>query len=81
MSINEPTHKAQSDYMNEILDRLGIDDRAIPGQLIAPTFYRAFTAIIDRIEYLETILDPVIRLEKSGVLNLDSPHDTSGVTQ
>ena len=46
--------KYDSEYMNEILNRLGcVSDHAIPGQPIAPTFYRMFTALIDRIEALE----------------------------
>lgn len=41
--------KSDSRYMNEILG-------AIPGQPIAPTFYAAFTAVIDRIEAIEETL-------------------------
>ncbi len=39
--------------MNEILDRLGIYDRAIAGTPAAPTIFLALNAIIDRIEKLE----------------------------
>jgi len=48
------SNKLDSDYMNEILDRLGIaDTRAITATLAAPTFARVFSALIDRIEELE----------------------------
>jgi len=44
--------------MNDILDRLGATDmRAIPGMPIVPSFHRAFTIIIDRLEQIEKDLD------------------------
>ena len=50
---NSMTPKYESEYMNEILDRLGCKARAIPGTQVGPTFYQAFTAIIDRLDALE----------------------------
>ena len=43
-------------YMNVILRRLGVNTdevKAAPGQSIGPTFYVAFTTIIDRLDALE----------------------------
>lgn len=48
----------ESSHMNQILDRLGVEDvRAVPGTSVEPTFYAAFTALIDRVEHLEYQLD------------------------
>lgn len=45
--------------MNEVLDRLELKDRAIPGELAGIAICAALDAIIDRIEALERLALPV----------------------
>lgn len=45
--------KNESEYMNELLERIGSDVRAIPGTRVGPTFYTLYTHILDRLDSLE----------------------------
>ena len=55
MSENKP----DSQWMNELLERVGVDAsiRAVPGTSITPTFHAMFTTILDRQDALERRID------------------------
>jgi hypothetical protein len=42
-----------SELMNKFLDRLGIEARAVPGELAFPVVIMALSRLLDRIEALE----------------------------
>lgn len=47
--------KYESEYMNEILARIGESTvRTIPGTPAGPSFYAAFMGMLDKVEALET---------------------------
>lgn len=67
--------KYESDYMNEVLGRIGERTvHAIPGTQAGPSFYAAFMGLLDRIEAVERLLATLIRLEREGLLR---PTDSS----
>jgi len=46
-------YKPESAYMNELLERIGSDVRAIPCTRVGPTFYSLLSNILDRLDQLE----------------------------
>jgi len=46
---------AESEYMNELLTRVGSEVRVFPGSRIGPSFYTLFKNILDRLDALEQL--------------------------
>lgn len=44
---------SDSNLMNELLERIGSDERAVPATPIGPAFYTLFDNLLSRIETLE----------------------------
>lgn len=53
MKVVGSGYKPESEYMNELLERIDSDVRAFPGTQVGPTFYSLFTHILDRLDALE----------------------------